>query len=75
MEYAGNGRFIPVSDFDQFHPWPTVGALRVRICQAEKDGGDKEFLKCVVRVGTRVLIDEVVFVEWMRSHTVKDEAA
>ena len=75
MEHAGNGRFIPVSDFDQYFPWPTVGALRVRICQAEKDGGDKKFLKCVVRVGTRVLIDEAAFVEWMRSHTVNTLAA
>ena len=61
-------RYIPVSEWDQFYPWPTVGALRVRICEAEKRGGDQSFLDCVVRVGHRVLIDEAAFTSWMRAH-------
>lgn len=71
-------RFIPVSDWADFHPWPTPGALRVHICNAEKsvrtgEGiGDPALLDCVVRVGGRVLIDECKFIDWVRMHRVGD---
>ena len=67
-------RFIPVSDWADYHPWPTPGAFRVHICNAEKrartghGNGDPTLLECVVRVGTRVLIDEELFVDWVRQH-------
>ena len=67
-----SGRFIPVNKFDDFYPWPTPGAIRVRICDAEAGRGDPEFLKCVCRVGRRVLIDENKFVEWVRRHGLRD---
>lgn len=59
-------RFIPVSKFNDFHPWPTVGSLYLRIHEAERGKGDPDFLRCVRRVGTRVLIDEQKFIEWVR---------
>lgn len=29
-------RFIPVSKFNDYHPWPTVGSLYLRIHEAER---------------------------------------
>ena len=46
-------RIIPVSKFNDFHPDPTVPALRWYIF-TNKDN----FLECVIRRGRRVLIDE-----------------
>ena len=72
-------RFIPVSEWAKHYPWPTPGALRVHICNAEKrartgtGSGDPALLACVVRVGTRVLIDEKKFIEWVRQHNVRSD--
>ena len=69
-------RFIPVSEWANHYPWPTPGSLRAYICNAEKrvrtgEGkGDPLFLECVVRVGSRVLIDEMKFVAWVDSQNV-----
>ena len=59
-------RFIPVSKFNEYHPWPTVGSLYLRIHEAEHGKADPDFLRCVRRVGTRVLIDEQEFIRWVR---------
>ncbi len=59
----GTGRLIPVPVWPDFHPWPTVGGLRYLIHHAKDNGIDQ----CLVRVGRRVLIDEVKFFEWAKS--------
>ncbi len=72
---AATTRFIPVSEWAEHYPWPTPGALRVHICNAEKKlrtgtgPGDPTLLTCVVRFGARVLIDEQKFIEWMRQRS------
>jgi len=54
-------RFIPVTDWKNYHPWPAIGGLRHLIFNAQKNG----FNKVIVRAGRRVLIDEKAFFEWL----------
>lgn len=54
-------RFIPVTKWSDFHPWPSVQGLRWIIFNEHTNG----FAKCVKRVGGRVLIDEAKFFEWV----------
>ena len=58
------GRLIPVPKWNELHLWPTIGALRHYIFNAETNG----FSTCIVRVGSRILIDEDKFFEWARSN-------
>jgi len=54
-------KFIPVTEWNRFHIWPTVAALRFYIFNAEFDG----FNKVVKKVGRRCLIDEMAFFQWI----------
>lgn len=53
-------RLIPVSQFNKYHPDPSIAALRWLIF-TNKDG----FCSCVVRRGRRVLIDELRYFTWI----------
>ena len=68
-------RYIPVATFDDYHPWPTPGSLRNRIHCAKRTENpiDPDFLKCIKRVGGRVLVDEVAFLQWLKQQA--DDAA
>lgn len=55
------GPFIPVTDWNQRHPWPPIGGLRHLIFHATSNGFDK----VIRRVGRRVLIDEAAFFAWV----------
>jgi len=57
-------RFIPVKEWNQFHPWPSESGLRHLIFHARKNG----FEAAIVRVNRRVLINEQAFVQWVLSH-------
>ncbi|HEX2858866.1 MAG TPA: hypothetical protein VHP58_01515 [Alphaproteobacteria bacterium] len=61
MEEQDKNRLIPVPEWHNFHQWPPVGGLRHLIFHAEKTG----FVKCIRRVGRRVLIDEKAFFAWV----------
>ena len=54
-------RFIPVTEWNDYHPWPPHGGLRYLIFHADRNG----FSRCVRRVGRRVLIDERAFFAWV----------
>ena len=54
-------RLIPVNKWGEQHSWPPLGGLRHLIFHAEKTG----FIKCIRRVGRRVLIDEKAFFTWV----------
>jgi hypothetical protein len=54
-------RLIPVTKWGEFHLWPPIGGLRHLIFYEQTNG----FHHCVVRLGRRVLIDEVKFFEWV----------
>ncbi len=59
-------RYIPVAKFNEYHPWPTPRAIRNRI-HAARRGADPEFLKCIKKVGGRVLVDERAFIAWLKN--------
>ena len=58
-------RYIPVAKFDQYYPWPTTQSMRNRF-YAAKRGTDPDFLRCIKRVGGRVLVDEEAFLSWLK---------
>lgn len=59
-------RLIPVTKWNEFHTWPPIGGLRHLIFYENTNG----FNHCVVRIGRRVLIDEVKFFEWAKGSVV-----
>ncbi len=54
-------RLIPLTEWNQYHPWPPLGGLRHLVFNAEYNGFDR----VVRRVGRRVLIDEAAFFKWV----------
>lgn len=50
-------RLIPLSQWEQFHPWPTVSALRHLRFNMHENG----FARAFRTVGRRVLVDEAEF--------------
>jgi len=54
-------RYIPVSEWHNYHPWPKNGGLRYLIFHAKTNGFDQ----VIRRAGRRVLIDEQAFFAWM----------
>lgn len=63
MDLASRTRLIPVTDWNDYHPWPPVGGLRHLIFNADTNG----FSKAIRRVGRRVLIDEAAFYAWVNA--------
>ena len=61
---APRKRYIPVTKWNEYHDWPTLGGLRHLIFQA-KHGKVNGFDKVVKRAGRRVLIDETAFFKWV----------
>lgn len=57
-------KLIPLTMWNKFHLWPSIGGLRHLVSHAKK----KKFAHVVVRAGGRVLIDEVAFFEWTKSN-------
>ncbi len=56
-------RLIPLSHWDQHHPWPTPAALRFYVFNQETNGFRK--FGVVKRIGRRILIDEAAFFRWV----------
>lgn len=54
-------RYIPVPKWNEYHDWPTVGALRNYIFYAKQNGFDE----VIRRVGRRLLINENAFFAWL----------
>jgi len=54
-------RLIPVTKWNNYHPYPTIGALRALIFNANKNGFDK----VIRRINSRILINEQAFFEWV----------
>jgi hypothetical protein len=59
-EHGHVRRLIPLSKFNQYHPDPTVPALRWLV-QTNRDG----FNRCIVRRARRILIDEQEYFRWV----------
>jgi hypothetical protein len=56
-----NIRLIPVTQWNNYHTYPTIGALRALIFNADKNG----FNKVIRRIGGRVLLHEQAFFKWV----------
>lgn len=55
-------RLIPLTRWNDYHPFPTIPALRWMRFNGHKNG----FNRCTLKVGKRVLIDEAKFFDWLR---------
>lgn len=49
-----NARLIPVTKWNDYYNYPTIGGLRALIFNADKNG----FNKVIRRIGSRVLLNE-----------------
>ena len=59
-------RLIPVTQFNKYHPDPSLAALRwLRF--TNKD----DFNRCIVRRGNRLLIDEAEYFRWVDKQNIK----
>ena len=63
-KYDETGRLIPVTRWNEYHPWPPVGGLRHLIFHAKTNGFDK----VVRRVGRTVLLDEDAFFDYANTN-------
>jgi hypothetical protein len=54
-------KFIPLTHWPQYHPYPNISGLRYLVFNAEKNG----FASCIKRIGKRILIDEDAFFAWV----------
>ncbi len=62
MSIASTDRkLIPVTQWNEHHPWPPQGGLRHLIFNCEKNG----FKKVIRRANRRILLDEAAFFAWM----------
>jgi len=60
MATDGN-RLIPLTRWNDFHPWPPLGGLRHLVLQRHTNGFDA----VICRIGRRVLLDEQAFFAWV----------
>ena len=58
---AQRTRLIPLTEWNEHHPWPPLGGLRHLVYFAHSNG----FCAVVRRVGRRVLLDEAAFFAWV----------
>lgn len=52
-------KFIPLTNWNNYHPWPPIGGLRHIVFYSKTNG----FAPAIKRCGRRVLIDEKKFFE------------
>jgi hypothetical protein len=50
-------RLVPISKWNDFHPWPPAGGMRHLRFHCESNGFKRAFKK----IGARVLVDEAEF--------------
>ena len=62
-ESTSCNRLIPVTKWNEYHPWPPIGGLRYLIFHEKTNGFDS----VTIRIGRTVLIDEEAFFAWARS--------
>ncbi len=55
-------RLIPLTKWEEFHPWPSTGGLRHLAFYRDKNG----FAPAFVKVGRKLLVDEAKFFECAR---------
>lgn len=69
---AKKSRLIPLAEWNEYHPYPTVGALRQYKFYKDTNGFDK-VLEYGGENGGRILINEDKFFEWQRQRKNKEK--
>ena len=54
-------RLIPVTRWNDYYPFPTIGSLRALVFNASKNG----FNKVIRKIGGRIVLDERQFFLWV----------
>lgn len=67
MTTSNNPRYIPASNWNNYHDWPRNGGLRHLIFHRKTNGFDQ--FHVVKKVGKRVLIDEAAFFAWIANQS------
>lgn len=62
MSHTKPQRLIPLTKWNDYHIWPTIGGLRHLVANAQK----KKFEQVVIKASGRVLIDEDAFFKWAK---------
>ncbi len=57
-----DNRVIPLIKWPDFHPWPSIEGLRYIVKHAHYNG----FNTAIIRAGSRVLISEQAFFNWLQ---------
>lgn len=60
-KFQNETRLIPVTKWNDYYDYPTIGGLRALIFNADKNG----FNKVIRRIGSRVLLNEQAFFDWV----------
>ena len=61
QKFQNETRLIPVTKWNDYYDYPTIGGLRALIFNADKNG----FNKVIRRIGSRVLLNEQAFFDWV----------
>lgn len=64
VETEEKNRLIPLTKWNDYHPDPSVKALRMLVFHKDANGFDK----VIERRGIRVLINEQAYFEWQEQH-------
>ena len=63
MNTESRSRLVPVTKWNQYHPWPSIGGIRHLIAHKQ----EKKCEQIFVKAGGRWLIDEQAFFSWVYS--------
>jgi hypothetical protein len=62
-------RFIPLTDWPKYHPWPPLGGLRHLVFHAKKNG----FEEVICKASGRILINEKSFFRWLNKYNTRSK--
>jgi hypothetical protein len=64
MHIQNNTRFIPVTQWNHYHEWPSQSGLRYYIFHSASNN----FNSVIKRIGRRILLDEKAFFIWVEQN-------
>lgn len=70
-ELQNKTRYIPLTRWGDFHPYPSTSALRSLVFNAKTNGFDK----VIRRIGKRILIDETAWFEYVDNQKFNQESS
>lgn len=61
MNNTSERKLIPLTQWNDYHPWPTQAGLRYLTFNADQNN----FKSVIRRSGRRILLDEQAFFQWI----------